>query len=82
MKPLNGHVLIEPIEVADFIVSQHATYQEIGKVIDGATLIDDGVTVLFDGWLAKKYPKRGEPNKFVWFVKYEDIVAYESIPKE
>lgn len=38
-----------------------------------------GCHVYFDSWLAKKFPVKGKTNEFVWFVKYEDIVAYEPL---
>lgn len=34
IKPINGHVLIEPVKHDSFIPSQKETYQEVGVVID------------------------------------------------
>jgi hypothetical protein len=39
-----------------------------------------GKLVYFDSWLAKKFPVKGKPGEFVWFVKFEDVVAYEPLP--
>lgn len=93
MIPLNNHVMIQPLETDNFMQSDRTTYQEVGIVLaDGrangtfqgvpieSTLI--GSIVYFDSWLAKKYPVKGEVDKFVWFVKYEDIVAYEPVPEK
>lgn len=82
MKPLNNHLMIQPLETDSFIATQRNTYEEVGVVLDAEnakSLI--GCHVYFDSWLAKKYPVPGEVDKFVWFVKYEDIVAYEPLPE-
>jgi hypothetical protein len=72
--------MIQPLETSSFIASDRTTYQEIGKVIEGPDELV-GTLVYFDSWLAKKYPVTGEIDKFVWFVKYEDLVAYEPLPE-
>lgn len=83
--------MIQPLETDSFIATQRSTYEEVGTVIgeDPHLLVyfDKsfslmGKKVYFDSWLAKKYPVPGEVDKFVWFVKYEDIVAYEPIPEQ
>lgn len=83
LKPINSHVLIEPIKHETFIASQKETYQEIGKVIDfskGITCpFKVGDKVFFDAWLGKKYPKDGSNDKYYWLIKFDDIVAYESV---
>lgn len=83
MKPLNNHVMIRPMEYDGFMASQKGQYEEIGEVLDVAVGVDlaIGTYVYFDAWLAKKYPVKGEVGKFVWFVDYKDIVAYESLPE-
>lgn len=89
MKPLNNHLMIQPLETSTFMASDRTTYQEVGVVIDEDSDILDygcnisliGKKVYFDSWLAKKFPVTGELDKFVWFVKYEDIVAYEPLPE-
>ncbi len=62
------------------MATQKTTYEEVGLVIDAAeakALI--GTHVYFDSWLAKKFPVTGKPGEFVWFVKFEDCVAYEPV---
>lgn len=77
IKPINGHVLIEPAKHEGFVQQAQQTYQEIGVVVDGGeTPAEAGQTVYFDAWLAKKYPKEGSLTEYYWLVKYTDIVAY------
>lgn len=74
--------MIQPLETDSFIAAQKTTYEEVGIVLEAEnvkTMI--GCLVYFDSWLAKKFPVKGETDKFVWFVKYEDIVAYEPLPE-
>lgn len=82
--------MIQPLETDSFMATQKTTYEEVGIVIDEdpdavagynnpISLI--GTHVYFDSWLAKKFPVKGKPGEFVWFVKYEDVVAYEPIPE-
>lgn len=92
MIPINGHVLIEPVEYESFIASQKETYEEIGIVIDlgfpeyeytntGLMPVHGprkGDKVYFDSWLAAKYPKGGGGH--YWLVPFSSIKAYE--PKE
>jgi hypothetical protein len=75
------------------MATQKTTYEEVGTVIEEyipmkmspqglpvktrISLI--GNKVYFDSWLAKKFPVKGKPGEFVWFVKYEDLVAYEPV---
>lgn len=95
IKPVNGHLLIEPVTHDTFIAAQHETYQEIGTVVaidqfevgtyieDGGELINIvkvGDKVYFDAWLAAKYPKEnGKDGEFYWLVKWEDIRAVEHV---
>lgn len=92
IKPINGHVLIEPLKQDSFIAPTRETYQEIGTILAlSEELTHDYVTtntgnfkpvlkvgdkVYFDAWLAKKYP-RTDIDDFYWLVRYEDLVAYE-----
>lgn len=87
MKPLNNHLMIQPLETNSFIASDRTTYQEVGSVM---ALPHDfpeehplklGSHVYFDSWLAKKFPVKGETDKFVWFVEFKDLVAYEPLPE-
>jgi co-chaperonin GroES (HSP10) len=90
IKPVNGHILIDPVKADSFISSGADTYQEIGVVLDVApdlhfaTRENDGLPtivgsrVYFDSWLAAKYPKDNEGN-FYWLVKWEDVRALEYV---
>jgi hypothetical protein len=83
MKPLNNYVQIEPQVREDFIATPDSTYNEVGTVIsvaDGITVLSRGDVVYFDSWLASKYPA-GE-GKFYWLVPFNEIKAYEQVPKE
>lgn len=95
IKPVNGHLLIEPLANEAFIATQSDTYQEIGTVIaidqfevgtyieDGGELINIvkvGDKVYFDAWLAAKYPKNDK--EFYWLVKWEDVRAVEHAEPE
>lgn len=83
MKPLNNYIQIEPEAHEDFIASMNATYDEIGRVIavpDDGCPLPVGARVFFDSWMASKFPV-GE-GKYYWYVPYENIKAYEPLPKE
>lgn len=75
--------MIQPLETDSFMAQQKTTYEEVGVVIDAPEFISEliGTNVYFDSWLAKKFPVKGETDKFVWFVKYDDLVAYEPVPE-
>lgn len=80
IKPVNGHLLIEPVIHDSFIASQGETYDEIGTVIaywDNYTSDERriGDKVYFDSWLAAKYPKNDK--EYYWLVKWEDVRAIE-----
>lgn len=78
IKPVNGHLLIEPVKHETFIAMQKETYEEIGIVIavdDSISSVQKGDRVYFDAWLAAKYPKND--TEFYWMVKWEDIRAIE-----
>ncbi len=65
------------------MATQKTTYEEVGLVLAVPKNISDdivGCHVYFDSWLAKKFPVKGKTNEFVWFVKDEDVVAYEPLP--
>lgn len=78
MIPLNNHLMIQPLETSNFMSSERTAYQEVGTVIEGPDKYK-GTLVYFDSWLAKKFPVKNEVDKFIWFVKEEDLVAYEKI---
>lgn len=90
LKPINGHVLIEPITHDSFIATQKETYEEIGIVVDLDVAITaaalgypiapkKGDKVYFDSWLCSKFPK--EDGSFFWLVPFDAIKAYESLPE-
>ncbi len=86
IKPVNGHLIIEPIEHKGFMSSQTDTYQEVGVVIakdeNGlfSTELEVGDKVYFDSWLAAKYPKEGSTtDEFYWLVKWTDVRAIEKV---
>jgi hypothetical protein len=81
--------MIQPLETDSFMAQQKTTYEEVGLVLEDS--VGDnaypsvpnlkGCHVYFDSWLAKKFPVKGTTDQFVWFVKYDDLVAYESVPE-
>lgn len=73
--------MIQPLETDSFLLSQKTTYEEVGLCLEGPSELK-GKLVYFDSWLAKKYPVKGKPNEYVWFVQYDDIVAYEEVPQQ
>ncbi len=86
IKPVNGHLLIEPLKQDTFMAHENGVYQEIGVIISipnenyGAK---QGDKVYFDSWLAAKYPT-GKGNDFYWLVKWDDVRAIEEndeVPK-
>lgn len=87
LKPVNDHILIEPIAHETFIATQRDSYEEIGVVValdptieyDDMTAPDVGDKVYFDSWLAAKYPKEGKDGEFYWLVKWGDIRAIEKV---
>ncbi len=76
--PINGHVLIEPMEMKGFMASQRGTFEEKGVVVNpgSSESIEKGNIVYFDSWLASKYPKNEQ--EFFWLVNIEDIRAIET----
>lgn len=86
IKPVNGHLLIDPIAHEDFMASQRDTYQEIGTVveldayfeIEAVPRVRKGDKVYFDAWLAAKYPKEGSREDYYWLVKWDDVRAIET----
>lgn len=86
IKPVNGHLVIEPVVHEAFIASQRETYQEIGIVVAVASfpptytgdIVHVGDKVYFDAWLAAKFP-REKDGEFYWLVKCEDVRAVENV---
>lgn len=90
IKPVNGHLLIEPLALDSFVASQRDSYQEIGTVVAISSTyqtriaeeVHVGDKVFFDAWLAKKYAKEGTTNEFYWLVKWDDVTAVEYAKQE
>ena len=87
IKPINDHVLIEPVKHESFMFSERETYDEVGTVIDfdiegkaGQSNLSLGDKVYFDSWLASKFPKND--TEFWWLVPFGSIKAYEPLPVE
>lgn len=76
IKPVNNHILIEPLKHDSFIPIDKGTYEEIGIVIEGNEQVLKGDKVYFDGWLAAKYPT-GKDDEFFWLVNWNDVKAVE-----
>ena len=91
LKPVNNHILIEPVVHETFIVTNAngtPTYQEIGVIRDLAEPLpfplQIGQKVYFDSWLAKKYPREGREGEYLWLVDYKHVVAVDDgieVPK-
>ena len=86
LKPVNGHLIIEPLKHESFMSSEKGTYEEIGVVINAGDWIaleklKVGDKVYFDSWLAAKYPNEKE-GEFFWLVKWDDVRAVETNENE
>ena len=66
IKPVNGHLLIEPLPQESFIASDRETYQEIGVVIDYDADFDDEGTV-WTGTAIAQPPKMINKGDKVYF---------------
>lgn len=83
IRPVNGHLIIEPIQHKTFFGSEEK-YEEIGIVVSNKPWYkilwpNKKDKVYFDSWLAAKYPKENSKNDddYLWLVKFEDIRAIE-----
>lgn len=94
-KPVNGHLLIEPLEHETFMAKDKDEYEEIGIVVDFASdlvhtfdgiltrPVSVGDKVYFDSWLVAKYPKPGGTDKeSLWLVPWKDVRAVEPKPQD
>lgn len=91
LKPVNNHLLIEPVKHEGFVSTDKGTYEEIGVVVNvpSPTIIASdpicmpfiaakiGDKVYFDSWLAAKFPKEKD-GEFYWLVKWEDVRMVET----
>ncbi len=79
--PVNGHILIKPLEHKSLLPTEKGQYDEIGEVVGFATELtisplEIGDRVFYDGWLAAKYPT-GESDEFFWLVPFKDVRAIQ-----
>ncbi len=68
-------MLVKPLVYEGFIASQKESYEEKGTVLavgDGVEIVKEGDMILFDSWLACKYPGETE-GEFDWLVPAENI---------
>lgn len=83
LKPVNKHLLIEPVPHDSFVASFKDTYQEIGTVVAMSDDLKDvpcavGQRVYFDSWLAVRYPMEGgSSEEFYWLIQWADVRATE-----
>lgn len=87
IKPVNGHILIEPQKQSSFVSTQQGKYDEIGVVLQvpdslkemfGEECPEVGQSVFFDSWLASKYPVEGKVGEYYWLVRFEDVRAIQT----
>lgn len=90
IKPVNGHLLIDPVQQQGFMATERDTYEEVGVVLaSGWINLPDGTPdelpkigdkVYFDAWLAAKYPKgSSQADGYYWLVKWADVRAIEHV---
>lgn len=83
IQPINGYILIEPLEHKTFLQGDKSVYEEVGIVRGIASnpfSIQPSDKVWFDAWLAAKYPT-GKDDEFFWLVRMDDIRAVEKNEK-
>ena len=71
-KPLNNHILIDPLPRDEFL--GEGKLEPMGTVLaiaEGITDVSVGDTVYFEEFLAKKFP--AEDDKFLWFIPVSEI---------
>lgn len=80
IKPVNGHILVQPVVHESFMAQQKETFEEIGIVLDTDSSlplpIKLGDKVYFDAWLAAKFPSE-KPDEYYWLVKWDDVRGVE-----
>lgn len=82
--PINGHLLIKPLEHKTLLPSERETYEEVGTVIGVPRLwwlmfwrpqVKD--KIFFDSWMAAKYPDPNNSDESVWLIPFQDIRAVQ-----
>ena len=85
IKPINGHLVIEPLKHSTFLPTEKGTFDEVGIVLIRPWYKfwypNKGSKAWFDSWLASKHPT-GEGDNFFWLVKYADIRAIQKNGKD
>ena len=90
IRPVNGHLLVKPIEHKSILPSEKGLYEEIGEVVAMPEMINGtinspvqmseipnvGDKVFFDGWRSAKYPT-GNDDEFITLVRWEDVRAVQ-----
>jgi hypothetical protein len=80
IKPINGHLVIEPLKHSTFLPTEKGMFEEVGIVLSRPWYKfwwpKQGDRVYFDSWLAVKYPK-GEGDDYFWLVSCRDIKAIQ-----
>lgn len=88
MRPVNNHLLIQPVSHETFVATAKDVYEEIGVVLDydrgintftGVEEVSVGDRVYFDSWLAAKYPAEKE-GEFYWLVEWQHVRAVDNAP--
>lgn len=98
MKPVNNHILIEPVKREGFMQSSTHTFEEIGTVLDiaddivksrlsGTTLSPEDFSPVKIGdkvYFDSWLAAKYPKNKdeFYWLVKWEDVRAVEHVEQE
>lgn len=67
IKPVNGHLLIEPIKHEEFVLTQQGTYEEIGIVLD----LDESIN-------PTTYTSGAGGGQFVPLIKKGDRVYFDA----
>lgn len=78
IRPINGHLIIEPRKQETFLPTERGTFQEIGVVKSRpwymAFRVNIGDEIYFDSWLSSKYPT-GENDEEFYLVPWKDVRA-------
>ena len=78
IKPVNGHLIINPRVHSTFLPTEKGMFEEIGIVAARPWYKfwwpRRGDEVFFDSWLSSKYPT-GEGDEYFYLVPFKDIRA-------
>jgi hypothetical protein len=78
-RPVNGHLVIDPLKQTTFLPTDKGTFDEVGIVLSERPWYKfwwakRGEKVWFDSWLSSKHPT-GEDDNYFWLVKWRDVKA-------